>query len=649
MKITKLLSTLFITGLIISAINTSVSAKTTSIDVTGTDGKVYEYQFDALKTSSVSYMLNGATDSNAKLYNDFVTRKVSVNAYYDDVKSAYVDSATVSSAAVSTKLNGKTFVLDDFTSATTTPTTVITPTKVTVNNGNILIDGQEQNTGLVDMSSLTFDTTTVPYTTLISFKLNVTNQQDYTVKVKGIDALFSTTGNKFGVSLNGTLSANNFTQSDFVITKKTDNTSTPLADISSLVLDIKTVPKSTIMTFKLNVTDPQDYNVTVKGKIATFSSISNYFGVAINGTLTISDFTTSDFVIAKKNETGNDDISQYTVTVENSSTISAFQKVTVTLPSNVDFSQYDVTIKGQNAEYTDGKFSVTLIGYNLNQDSVRQYIQIKKKNTSSTATITKIDNINDTVLQNASYTLPTSIVATMSDESYQTVTVVWDKSVDTSQIGTFTFNGTVSGYSSKVVLTLNIQNNIQNLIPSWMKLSTNSTDTIYIQWQSIDNIDGYHLYYSSNGQNWNSFENGTLLNSASASLSGVSNGSTIYFKVSSVKNKSEIGSSNVYNITMVTNQDTTKCFPLMSDVPQPNYNYAKYVNDKGDVFYYYNPLSIPKTFFDEYVVILKANGWKYYSSRNSENGTLMLFYYKGNNLVELTVIGNYAIIAGNIR
>ncbi|MFL0198682.1 G1 family glutamic endopeptidase [Clostridium sp. WILCCON 0269] len=78
-------------------------------------------------------------------------------------------------------------------------------------------------------------------------------------------------------------------------------------------------------------------------------------------------------------------------------------------------------------------------------------------NPATTPTISTIGNIIVTVNQNDSYSLPTTVRAIMSDGSTENVSVTWDNQVDTSQPGTFTFNGTVNGYSGDVVLILNVE------------------------------------------------------------------------------------------------------------------------------------------------------------------------------------------------
>jgi hypothetical protein len=77
----------------------------------------------------------------------------------------------------------------------------------------------------------------------------------------------------------------------------------PVADMTTLALNTTAIPYTTIASFKLNVSDPQDYAVTVKGITATLNTTTDIFGVSIAGTLTIADFVASDFVISKTTTT----------------------------------------------------------------------------------------------------------------------------------------------------------------------------------------------------------------------------------------------------------------------------------------------------------------------------------------------------------
>lgn len=78
--------------------------------------------------------------------------------------------------------------------------------------------------------------------------------------------------------------------------------------------------------------------------------------------------------------------------------------------------------------------------------------------TPSAITIRTIDNITATVNKGNGYVLPSTVQATMSNGSIQQVAVTCDNQVNTSQAGTFTFNGTVKGYSGSVNLTLIVKN-----------------------------------------------------------------------------------------------------------------------------------------------------------------------------------------------
>lgn len=140
-SIVTLLSTVTIIGLISVELSKSVSAKVSAIVVTRTDGKVYEYDYSKLKTSAVAAALNSSSPE-ANLYNDFLSRKTTIKAYYDDVKNGYVDAAVVREAAVNAKLTGASFKLDDFTSASSTATTSVTASKVATDaSGKITVDG----------------------------------------------------------------------------------------------------------------------------------------------------------------------------------------------------------------------------------------------------------------------------------------------------------------------------------------------------------------------------------------------------------------------------------------------------------------------------------------------------------------------------
>lgn len=102
-----------------------------------------------------------------------------------------------------------------------------------------------------------------------------------------------------------------------------------------------------------------------------------------------------------------------------------------------------------------------------------------------------------------------------------------------------------------------------------------SSDSIAIQWNQVDAIDGYYVYYSGDGSNWLYWDNDDgskkLLqwrSGNSAILSGISAGQKIYFKVTSVKNGVESNDSNVASATTYYYGSKTSEDVKNSDVPK---------------------------------------------------------------------------------
>jgi hypothetical protein len=219
-KILTVLSTAAITGLLVAAVNSTAFAKAATIAVNSKDGKVYEYQYDALKSSAVAQLNNGSTDPDAKLYNDFLQRKTSVRAYYDDVRKSYVEFDTIAKEAVNSITKGTSFNLKSFMESTTTPTTSITTNPVSVDaNGNLIINGQTITT-TVDMTTVKCSNPVDSLSTLVSFKLSVSDPEDYTVTVKGKTASMDATTGNFTAYVAGKVSTSDIKVSDFTINKK---------------------------------------------------------------------------------------------------------------------------------------------------------------------------------------------------------------------------------------------------------------------------------------------------------------------------------------------------------------------------------------------------------------------------------------------
>ncbi|MBU3160884.1 Ig-like domain-containing protein [Clostridium frigoris] len=85
--------------------------------------------------------------------------------------------------------------------------------------------------------------------------------------------------------------------------------------------------------------------------------------------------------------------------------------------------------------------------------------------------ITSMEDINETVDLDDSYTLPKTLTATRSDGRIETVTIKWSPSkASTKKAGTFNFKGTVAGYDKKVNLKLVVNNTNTTVYKSTLEL-----------------------------------------------------------------------------------------------------------------------------------------------------------------------------------
>ena len=90
--------------------------------------------------------------------------------------------------------------------------------------------------------------------------------------------------------------------------------------------------------------------------------------------------------------------------------------------------------------------------------------------------ILSIDDITFNVVQNDIYNLPSTVAANMNDGKTHEFKVLWQPSVvDTSKLGTYTFEGIVAGYDKSVTLNLNVQSYQPNLnISNYSSITINN-------------------------------------------------------------------------------------------------------------------------------------------------------------------------------
>ncbi|UZQ49177.1 Ig-like domain-containing protein [Clostridium kluyveri] len=103
--------------------------------------------------------------------------------------------------------------------------------------------------------------------------------------------------------------------------------------------------------------------------------------------------------------------------------------------------------------------------------------------------IASIDDINVTIDQEASYSLPTEVEAKLSNNSTTSVGVCWDKSVERTSIpGNYTYTGTVEGYDKSVTLNLTIKpfEPVESISNEYRTQSTIGTN-LYNYFMNYDN------------------------------------------------------------------------------------------------------------------------------------------------------------------
>jgi putative cell wall-binding protein len=164
--------------------------------------------------------------------------------------------------------------------------------------------------GSVDLSTLKADTASVPYTTVVTFKLNVTDPANYTVNVKGVDATFSSATNTFGAAVGGNYAAAQFTAADFVVTKKTTTAASTLE--GAVLIDAVGTDSAGKTQFnfsgvtKINVTDIFKYIISTTGSAVPTPKVGDDLSswtTSIDGTtVTVTDGT--HIGIAEVDDTG---------------------------------------------------------------------------------------------------------------------------------------------------------------------------------------------------------------------------------------------------------------------------------------------------------------------------------------------------------
>jgi hypothetical protein len=374
-KILTVLSTAAITGLMVATINSTVFAKATKIAINSNDGKVYVYQYDVLKASAVSQLLNGTTDPGAKLYNDFLQRKTSVRAYYDDVRNSYVEFDTISKEAVNSVLKGISFDLNSFMESTTTPTTTITTNPVSVDaSGNLVVNGQ---------TIAVYDETSVRDNTIKTYY----NGDDLKVDVqftRGIDSI-----NASDFSLGGVTATGAYRNGDMVTLTFKDGAPATASEIAAYPITYAN-GKTNISPTKIDIIKAQGQTakLAINPTGTTDETGTNVSSVLSKDQATIYDYeagprTSSDYWSATKDLTGVTVYITFDTPLDMSSGLKSDDFV-FTANDGTDLEADLATITGNTVIF---KFNTTNKNYKKFTDS----LSAKCKSTISLRTIKDID------------------------------------------------------------------------------------------------------------------------------------------------------------------------------------------------------------------------------------------------------------------
>jgi hypothetical protein len=126
-------------------------------------------------------------------------------------------------------------------------------------------------------------------------------------------------------------------------------------------------------------------------------------------------------------------------------------------------------------------------GTQIINGTIEEYERKVKYTINILPVLVYIKNIDVTVEKDENYALPQKVKGKMSDQTDKDVEVSWNSSnIDTSKVGSFTYEGTVTGFKDKVILRLQIKaKTIQTItimnkdISTYLKLTKQDIENIY--------------------------------------------------------------------------------------------------------------------------------------------------------------------------
>lgn len=192
--------------------------------------------------------------------------------------------------------------------------------------------------------------------------------------------------------------------------------------------------------------------------------------------------------------------------------------------------------------------------------------------------------------------------------------------------------------------------------PTGVVATAISSSEMKLQWDKNSDADYYYVYRSKslNGVYYVPTESdGTKrqyswFSDYSLKLNSLASNTTLYFKVTAVKDGVESDYSSTISATTLNG---TGFFYQLSDVPIPSVNFDDYSTSSDDktVYYYYLLSNLPANFTENYKALLITNGWVLNQSTKDSKGNPTLYFSKNNGIVGLGIYSDGICIFGYIH
>jgi len=281
---------------------------------------------------------------------------------------------------------------------------------------------------------------------------------------------------------------------------------------------------------------------------------------------------------------------------------------------------------GRIVAVNPGLSDITVTSTDSNKTDI---CKVTVENVEIPLTISSIADIYQTINQNDSYSPPTTVEATMSDNSKKQLPITWNIP-------------NLSSLSSTSII------NDNDLTNDFNKESLESLKSL-TKSNSIFNVEEKEKMENKIKEEKLDFENSLDIDVSEirTQLSSVLSIDTSKAGIFTYYGNVEEYNKQVKLTLTIKAISSVKFFPLLSDVPMPvGYDYKKVSVTSGTVFYYYDMNAFSFLTFSESI---KPYGWSYYKTDYDYQGYSIFYFKKGSSLIGMAWIGYDRVIYGKIR